>query len=282
MSGRSAEPTGPKAARAAVTPDRDGVDGTDQQVSAVFFDAGETLLAPEPSFARRIHLVVAEQGETLEEAAIATAFATVIGRVIWPGTWGDEAAQRAFWTGFYTDVLAQAGARGDHAHLAGALYESLTDPANYKLFPDTLPVLDDLAGRGLTLGVVSNWEPWLAEVLRLQRIHDRFATVAVSGVLGVSKPDPAIFHAALAEAGVTASETVYVGDSPTADVEGALAAGLRPVLLDRHGRFPDGAGAAGTDGAPVPRITTLTELLPLLPAQAGGAGGPGGAPAADR
>jgi putative hydrolase of the HAD superfamily len=244
-----------------VTPDRAAAGAAGGRVRAVFFDAGETLLAPEPSFSRRIHRVVTDQGEVVEEAAVTAAFAAVLRRVVWPNTWGDEAGQRAFWTGFYQDVLTEMGSRGDHAHLASALYESFTDPASYKLFPDTLPVLDDLARRGLTLGVVSNWEPWLGEVLRLQGIHDRFATVAISGVLGVSKPDPAIFHAALEGAGVAAPETVFVGDSPSADVEGARAAGLRPVLLDRHGRFPDGATP---DAAPVPRITTLSDLPALL------------------
>ena len=61
--------------------------------------------------------------------------------------------------------------------------------------------------------MVSNFEPWLADILALQEVDHLFATVVISGVLGVAKPDPRIFEAALAGAGA-ASATVHVGDQP--------------------------------------------------------------------
>jgi putative hydrolase of the HAD superfamily len=103
---------------------------------------------------------------------------------------------------------------------------------------------------------VSNFEPWLDEVLALQGIADRFAAVAISGTLGVAKPDPRIFKAALDEAGADPAATVHVGDQPVNDVAGALAAGITPVLIDRFGRHPDTGGAH--------RVEDLAGLLELV------------------
>jgi len=63
--------------------------------------------------------------------------------------------------------------------------------------------------------------------------------VAISGVLGVAKPDPRIFEAALAGAGADPSTTVHVGDQPANDVAAARAVGITPVLIDRFARYPE-------------------------------------------
>ena len=53
------------------------------------------------------------------------------------------------------------------------------------------------------------------------------------------KPDPSIFLAALQQLGVTADEAVMVGDTLEDDIEGARAVGIRAILIDRDGRYPD-------------------------------------------
>ena len=68
---------------------------------------------------------------------------------------------------------------------------------------------------------------------------------------GASKPDPAIFEYALELAGCSAARALHVGDSLEEDVNGARAAGIEAVWLNR-------AGAPATDG--VPTIATLDEL----------------------
>ena len=55
-----------------------------------------------------------------------------------------------------------------------------------------------------------------------------------SGVVGVAKPDPRIFAIALERLGVAAEHTIHVGDTPAADVDGAIAAGVTPVLVDPY------------------------------------------------
>jgi putative hydrolase of the HAD superfamily len=190
----------------------------------------------------------------VDEARTQAAIAATVRAATWPDDWTDPATQRRFWLDFYRQTLATLG-HADGDELAEALFEAFSDPAAYKLFDDARPALEALARRGLKLGVVSNFEPWLEDVLALEGVDHLFAAVAISGRLGVAKPEPAIFHAALRQAGVDAKATVHVGDQPANDVEAAAAVGITPVLLDRSGRAPD---------APGHRVRSLSELVDLL------------------
>jgi putative hydrolase of the HAD superfamily len=224
-------------------------------LECVLFDAGDTLLAPSPSFQGRFVQVAARHGFELEEADAAAAIAAAVRAAEWPTDWTDPATQRSFWLGFYRGTLVELGHRGDGAALAEALYQTFSDPATYKLFPDVRPALAALAGRGVKLGVVSNFEPWLEEVLALEGVDGHFSAVAISGKLGVAKPEPGIFLAALEQAGAAPEATVHVGDQLVNDVEAAMAVGITPVLLDRFARVPDAGGH---------RVESLTELVALL------------------
>jgi putative hydrolase of the HAD superfamily len=194
--------------------------------------------------------VAAEHGVELEEADAAAAIAAAVRAAEWPTDWTDPATQRSFWLGFYRHTLVELGHRDDGAALAEALYQTFSDPATYKLFPDVRPALASLADRGITLGVVSNFEPWLEDVLALEGVDHLFAAVAISGKLGVAKPDPEIFLAALAEAGADPAATVHVGDQPANDVAAARAVGITPVLIDRYGRHPDPDGVHRVEDLP--------------------------------
>jgi putative hydrolase of the HAD superfamily len=217
-------------------------------LDCVLFDAGDALLAPAPSFQGRFMAVAAEHGLPLEEAAVDAAIADAVRAAEWPSDWTDPATQREFWVGFYRQVLADLGHEG--RELADALFEAFSDPAGYRLFDDVRPALDELAALGVKLGVVSNFEPWLEDILDLQGIGDRFAAVAISGKLGVAKPDPEIFRAALKEAGAEPEATVHVGDQPVNDVAAARAVGITPVLIDRYGRHPDPDGVHRVEDLP--------------------------------
>jgi putative hydrolase of the HAD superfamily len=68
---------------------------------------------------------------------------------------------------------------------------------------------------------------------------------------GVEKPDPRFFDIALARSGARRETTIHVGDLYHVDVVGARAAGLRGVLLDEAGLYPD---------VDCPRVQSLAEL----------------------
>jgi len=117
------------------------------------------------------------------------------------------------------------------------------------------PVLEDLRGAGLLLGVVSNFEEWLDGLLEAVGVRSTFDVRVISGIEGIEKPDPRIFEIAMERAGVDPDRSVYVGDNPEFDVEPALAVGMFPVLIDRRERHAD---------TPVARITSMLELPALL------------------
>ncbi len=126
------------------------------------------------------------------------------------------------------------------------------------LFDDVAPNLSELRHKGLKIGMISNMDKdgdKLALVLGLAPYIDISVT---SLEAGVEKPHPGIFHLALTKAGVQACEAMHVGDQPMSDIEGAMGAGIQPVLLDRDG--------VHKDFSLCPRIETLSELHSLIDA----------------
>ena len=104
---------------------------------------------------------------------------------------------------------------------------------------------------GYRIGVVSNSNGRVAELLEIAGFRGVFETVVDSALVGVEKPDPEIFRIALGRLGAAPESAVYVGDVPCVDLVGAAAAGIRGVLVDPLDLFPEVAA---------PRIRTLSEL----------------------
>jgi putative hydrolase of the HAD superfamily len=222
---------------------------------AVFFDAGETLVYPHPSFPELLAQVLGQHGHAIDPAdirdkvhVVSSIFTDAARRgELWSTS--RERSQR-FWARVYSTLLAELGLPlGDG--LKQAVYETFTDLANYRLFPDVLATLERLQTAGLALGVVSNFEEWLERLLESLGVTRFFGVRVISGAEGVEKPDQRIFRLALDRTGVLPEESVYVGDSPSFDIEPARAVGMFAVLIDRRGRHPDHPGA---------RITSLDEL----------------------
>jgi putative hydrolase of the HAD superfamily len=105
--------------------------------------------------------------------------------------------------------------------------------------PGTLEALDRLRAAGLRLGVVSNSDGRVEEALEAAGIRDRFDVILDSALVGVEKPDPAIFRAALTALGVAPDEALFVGDIYDVDVVGARAAGIGAILLDPEAAAPE-------------------------------------------
>ena len=102
--------------------------------------------------------------------------------------------------------------------------------------------LRELAATGRKLGIVSNADGTVEELLRAQSICQVGEGLGVpvlaivdSTVVGMTKPDPAIFRHAASQLGVEPERALYVGDSVRYDVRGARAAGLRPIHFDPYG-----------------------------------------------
>ena len=210
---------------------------------AVVFDVGETLVHPSPSFPELFSQVLARDGHERQPDDVLTASRAVFHRFseaardneLW--TTSPERSER-FWKGVYARMLDELGLGADDA-LRDRLYTTFTDPANYTLFDDVEPTLDALERLGLRLGIVSNFEAWLEDLLGKLGVRGRFPVRVISGEVGIEKPDPGIFALAIDRLGIDPADIVYVGDNPEFDVVPARAVGMTPVLIDRRERFPD-------------------------------------------
>lgn len=101
------------------------------------------------------------------------------------------------------------------------------------LDPETKPVLTKLREK-YPVGLITNWEhaPRIYELVDELGLSSYLDVITVSDEVGYAKPDPRIFTPALEAIGATAEDSYYVGDMDL-DVEGALKAGLKPVLIKR-------------------------------------------------
>ena len=128
--------------------------------------------------------------------------------------------------------------------------------------PNELPaVLEALTAAGIKLGVISNREKPLQQILTEIGLIQHFPYSLASGEIKAWKPDPQVFLHACGQVGVEPAGSVYVGDNWFADVVGAKAAGLTPVLYDPRGIFDDPECAVITAFDELPRSLGLEETL---------------------
>jgi putative hydrolase of the HAD superfamily len=153
-------------------------------------------------------------------------------------------------------LLREAGIKYDKKLVLGVLGKAQQFKMNLVLFEDVVPALTDLKGRGLVLGLISNVEQDITDTLQRLGLPSWLAVVVTSQDAGSNKPQPEIFQEASRRAGVSPAEAIYVGDQYQVDVLGARGAGMKGILLDRHGYYE-----AITD---CPKIGSLTEIAAYL------------------
>lgn len=223
----------------------------------VFFDVGETLAYPHPSFHEAIVEVCEFEGFTISADDVLRAERAAFSRGLgerWTPVSFPRDASRKFWLQLYEAFVHELGLDKNKG-LEHRFYERFTAMTSWRLFDDALPALESLAQRGLRMAAISNWEDWLEKLLTHLDVTRFFEFAIVSGAVEIEKPDPRIFEMALQRAGVHAEDALHVGDSPEADVAGARAVGITPVLIDRHGRHAD---------LTCRRIGDLRDLLKLV------------------
>ena len=141
------------------------------------------------------------------------------------------------WVLFTQRIVEGMGGRGDTYGCAVEMTRAWEHAHHFDLFDDVLPTLALLREHGLKIGLVSNTGRDLGTFVRHHGL-DVDAAVG-SGTYGKTKPHPTIFRFALEQLAVSADDAVMIGDSIEDDVEGARAIGMRAILLDREGRFPE-------------------------------------------
>lgn len=229
----------------------------------VLLDAGETLLGPRESFGATYARVLGALGVHRRadefEAALRATWDR-FDREIPPGVdrYGlFEGGEHEYWLRFATRTIETATGRPVGAGLSEEALRGLRDAFlerdAWEVFPDVEPALRALRGRGVRLAVVSNWDSRLPAVLSLVGLAEYFDAVVVSHLEGIEKPHPDLFRHALARVGAEPHQALHVGDVPRLDGEGARAAGVDAVLVDRRGRLGPAHGAI-RDLSPLPGL----------------------------
>ncbi|SMD10070.1 HAD family hydrolase [Kibdelosporangium aridum] len=226
-----------------------------RRITTVLLDVGGVLLLPSSEVMRAAigHSGIDTTDEQLRRAHYAATAATDANG----GPDRVEVYRRTF-----------AKTCGVPAEFEDAVHDLLTDQFTgytwQRVAPCAKEGLELLLAKGFRVGVVSNSVGTIEEMLATAEVCQvgggPCAAVEViidSAVVGVRKPDPRIFHIALAEMGADAAETAYVGDTARADVDGARSAGLWPIHLDPYGDCPDPAG----DHDHLDRFDRLCDLL---------------------
>src|SRR5207247_1767278 len=167
-----------------------------------------------------------------------------------------KSCERLWWFDVVHYVFYRVGMFEGFDEYFEEVFAYFSRPDAWALYVETVPTLTMLDAWGLELGIVSNFDSRLYEILTGLGIDRFFESVTISSFAGAAKPSPRIFQRALQKHGVTAGEALHVGNSLRDDVRAAAAAGLGGVLLDRHGREaipPD-----------VEAIKSLSDVLTLM------------------
>lgn len=199
-------------------------------------------------------------------------YAAAIGIASWEGLWcryrgdrpeldGLRAWAPAYRVGAWHDGLVAVGAGAgdpDLALLAAELADrfGVERRARHETFADAAPALAALRATGVPMGLLTNGASCLQrEKLAACGLADHFDAIVISGDRGVRKPDPDAFLHLAGRLGADPARTAMVGDSLPSDIEGALAAGLRPIWCNRDA-VPTPAHLAR-----VPQLPTLEGLV---------------------
>jgi putative hydrolase of the HAD superfamily len=196
-------------------------------VEAVTFDAGQTLVELDTNL---LAARLAERGSPVSVAALDAAAPAAWRRFDALAAAGLGGHAGGGWRGLMLGLLAGAGVPGDHEALVDWLWSEQPRRNLWRRpIAGMRALVDELRDRGLRVGLISNSEGKIAELFDEIGWAGVFDCVADSGALGIEKPDARIFAWTLDRLGVDAAHTVHVGDSRSADVDGARGAGMRAI-----------------------------------------------------
>ena len=219
------------------------------EIKAIFFDVGNTLLFPNRE---RIHAPLEERGIRPDdkvlrdlERRIKNEFDNLM--------ISDGRHDHSFWFMFYSQLTKDMGFNDDG--LRDRLVDAVRDSGNWdQILPGTREQLQEIGSR-YPMGVISNADGRIRDVLQRCGIADCFQSITDSGLIGYEKPHPEIFRQAMESLNAKPQESLYVGDVYSVDYLGATGAGMQAVLMDVAGAYADKR---------VARVESLEELQALL------------------
>jgi HAD superfamily hydrolase (TIGR01509 family) len=161
----------------------------------------------------------------------------------------------AGWDRFMAQLLSGAGA--SQGQLTSGVLALREEQSRFNLWRRVPSGLSEALGRaqesGFRLGVLSNSEGKISELLQQVGLAAHFEVIVDSALVGMAKPDPGIFELAAQGLDLKVEEVVYIGDIPDVDVLGAQRAGMAAILIDPYAHFPEFAAS--------PRCASVVEVI---------------------
>jgi putative hydrolase of the HAD superfamily len=227
------------------------------EIAIIWFDAGGTLLFPQPAVGEVYAAVGRRYGSRLDPTELTRRFRAAFRRqeALDAATgWQSSAARElARWRAIVAETLDDVT---DFERCFAALYEHFAQPGVWTCAPQTAAVLRELFARGYRLGIASNFDDRLHAICAGKSELSSIHYIHISAAGGWSKPAPEFFKEAAQLADLPPSRNLVIGDDLRNDYHGARNAGFAALLFDPHGRWID---------SPAERISSLDELLTRCP-----------------
>ena len=230
-------------------------------IKAVSFDFYNTLVRFWPPLEEIQQAACHELGLTVQEEDITRGYA--VADVLFNRENEDRPLskrsdkERLEFFGRYEQLILETSGIPVSMDLAQRVWKmAMSIPKDFVPFHDSVPVLDQLRESGYQVGVITNLRRDLDELCQRVGLSPYLDFTVGSEEVGIEKPHPPIFMAALEKVGVSPEEVLHVGDQVRSDVMGAEGVGMKAILIDRSGYTPESEGCL--------TISSLSELPKLL------------------
>jgi putative hydrolase of the HAD superfamily len=231
------------------------------QVKTIFFDAAGTLFTVNGSVGDIYARIARDYGKEVAVSDLELGFRRCFAAappMAFPGAAPEQipTLEKQWWRTLVREAFAPLGPFPAFDAYFDALFNFFARAEAWRLYPETLSTLDTLQAQGFTLGVISNFDSRLFDILDGFDIARFFDPIIISTRAGAAKPEQGIFIHALTRAGVKAREALHVGDSYEADIVGARMAGLTPVFINRGQKIQENVDSM--------QVSSLANLVAIV------------------
>lgn len=213
-----------------------------QHPKVIFLDAVGTLFGVKGSVGEVYGQIAQKFGVEVSPEELDRAFYNSFkksDKMAFPGVPPEEIPLKEFewWEAVAINTFQEAGVWEkftDFASFFTELYDHFATAEPWFIYPDVIPALEHWQNLGITLGILSNFDTRLYPVLEALNLQQFFSSVTISTEVGAAKPEVEIFDVGLAKHDCCADAAWHIGDSFKEDYQGAKAAGLKAIWLNRN------------------------------------------------
>ena len=162
--------------------------------------------------------------------------------------------EKEWWRTLVRAVFADCVSSAHFDAFFDDIFDRFRQAECWRVYDDVISTLTKLKQRGLRLGIISNFDSRLTDVLRACGLDQFFDSVHISTQVGAAKPDAAIFQAAIEHYNIEPHQALHIGDSMREDIEGAQSAGMQALLINRQDQHTENLS----------HLTNLNQLLNLF------------------